>query len=170
MSLNLQNFNKLPSLIVFDLDYTLWPYWVDTHVDFPVSKKYDGKVYDRRGHNIKLYPEVLEVLELLSSSGMNLGIASRTGEISGANDLLRLFDIKKYFKYREIYPGNKTSHFSRFQSLSNIKYEDMLFFDDEMRNIHDISRLGVTCILVENGTSMSVLKEGLTNFCTNKKK
>lgn len=53
------------------------------------------------------------MLELLSSNGIDLGIASRTGEISGANDLLRMFDMKKYFKYREIYPGNKTAHFER---------------------------------------------------------
>ena len=32
----------LPNLIVFDLDYTLWPFWCDTHVTLPLKADKGG--------------------------------------------------------------------------------------------------------------------------------
>lgn len=37
-----------PRLVVFDLDYTLWPLWVDTHVDPPLKRtQHINQVVDR---------------------------------------------------------------------------------------------------------------------------
>ena len=42
----------------------------------------------------------------------------------------------------------------------------MLFFDDEYRNIVDISKIGVTCVHIDPdvGLDMAALREGLEQF------
>ncbi|KAL1789801.1 magnesium-dependent phosphatase 1 [Sigmodon hispidus] len=61
------------------IDYTLWPFWVDTHVDPPFHKSSDGTVRDRLVQDIRLYPEVPQVLDRLQSLGVPIAAASRTG-------------------------------------------------------------------------------------------
>ncbi|XP_046735343.1 magnesium-dependent phosphatase 1-like [Diprion similis] len=156
--------DKRPRVIVFDLDYTLWPFWVDTHVTPPFRKGKGDKVVDAQNHTIKYYPEVPEVLKELVKDGYELGVASRTTEIQGANQLLKLFGWDKYFTYKEIYPGCKVTHFSKIQKNSGINLADMLFFDDEDRNIKDLTKVGVKSILVRNGVNREVVQNGLQQF------
>lgn len=40
----------------------------------------------------------------------------------------------------------------------------MLFFDDESRNIYDITKLGVVSILVKNGVTMHVMEQGIQKY------
>ncbi|XP_004390574.2 magnesium-dependent phosphatase 1 [Trichechus manatus latirostris] len=155
---------RLPKLSVFDLDYTLWPFWVDTHVDPPCHSSGDGTVRDSRGRTIRLYPDVPEILERLLGLGVPVAAASRTGEIEGANQLLELFDLVRYFVHREIYPGSKVTHFQRLQQKTGVPFSQMIFFDDEKRNIVDVSKLGVTCVHVQNGMNLQTLTQGLETF------
>ncbi|CAL8136534.1 unnamed protein product [Orchesella dallaii] len=123
-----------------------------------------SKIVDSRGKSIKYYPEVPEALEYIQSLGIPMAIASRTGEIDGANQLLQLFKWNKYFQYKEIYPGCKITHFSRFQKATGLPYSSMMFFDDEERNIRDLSKEGVHCVFVRKGVTMKLLKDALQEF------
>lgn len=40
----------------------------------------------------------------------------------------------------------------------------MMFFDDEQRNIVDVSKLGVKCILVKDDLTHAVVENALKNF------
>jgi magnesium-dependent phosphatase 1 len=150
----------LPRMIVFDLDYTLWPFWVDTHVTPPIkaSPTHDS-AKDRFGESFAFYSDVPSILHSLRERGIKIGAASRTSAPDLGREMLRLLHIgdgegKKrkaieYFDYLEIYPGSKITHFVKLQKATGLRYEDMLFFDDESRN-RNVESLGVHMQLVSD--------------------
>ena len=112
----------------------------------------------------KPYPEVPGILKSLRENGIVLGVASRTPEIEGAKSLVETLGWNKYFSYKEIYPGSKVTHFDKLSKNSGIPYKDMLFFDDESRNITDLEKKGVVSILVHSGVNIKVIEQGLARF------
>lgn len=66
-----------------------------------------------------------------------------------------------YFDHLQIFPGNKTQHFTRIHQASGIPYEDMLFFDDEARNRNVQTELGVTFWLVRDGMTREEVDRGV---------
>ncbi|KAI5296168.1 hypothetical protein KEM52_005373 [Ascosphaera acerosa] len=170
----------LPELIVFDLDYTLWPFWVDTHVSGPIkAKDNNSRCVDRWGESYAFYPDVSSVLHACHTHGIPLGIASRTHAPELARDMLKQLHViptfsedspdvsgkttraLDYFKYLQIFPGEKTLHFDRIHDQSGIEFEDMLFFDDEARNRNVQRERGVTFCLVTNGVSRAEIDRGI---------
>ncbi|KAH8857490.1 Magnesium-dependent phosphatase 1 [Schistosoma japonicum] len=160
----LRRFPSLPKLIVFDLDFTLWPLWCDTHV-FPPFVHKNGTVYDTYEKRVDVYPDAQLILRMIRESPeIKLACASRTSAIDVAQQLLQALNWSHLFDYIEIYPGSKVAHFKKFHELSGIMYKDMVFFDDETRNIHEISQLGVHCHLVNDGITLSLLENALNKF------
>lgn len=90
-----------------------------------------------------------------------MALASRTGEPSWAVQLLKLFEIDHFFEYKEIFPGSKIAHFNNLQQQTGIPFSNMVFFDDEMRNIHDVGSLGVQAVFVEEGISGQMIETHL---------
>lgn len=73
---------RMPKLVCLDLDFNIWPLWVDTHVSVPLKRR--GKtdvneIYDRHGKKMAFYSDVPAILaELKERSDVQVAIASRT--------------------------------------------------------------------------------------------
>lgn len=160
-----------PRLIVFDLDRTLWPFGIDEFVYKPPYKRdaASGKIFDSERKPMSPYPEVTQAIELIAANEIEVGVASRTTYPDGAYSLINLFGWDNLIKYREIYPGSKTTHFNNLKNKTGIDLRDMVFFDDEQRNINDTRPLGLTAILVnpESGITLEVIRAGLEQFAKN---
>tara|TARA_R110002096_G_scaffold316010_13_gene510409 strand:+ start:4216 stop:4698 length:483 start_codon:yes stop_codon:yes gene_type:complete len=151
-----------PKLVVFDLDFTLWDCggkWIDC-TDWPFRQEQD-RVFDQSGNEFLLYAEVRELLDELQDADCRLALASRTTRPEWADWLLKAWDLDSWFAHQEIYPSSKIRHFEKLQADTNISFEEMIFFDDEERNIIEVAALGVTAVHVRNGLDRATFEEGL---------
>ncbi|TQS39247.1 hypothetical protein Golomagni_00231 [Golovinomyces magnicellulatus] len=61
----------LPKLIVFDLDYTLWPFWVGIHVVPPLeATSQPDLVHDNSGQDFAFYQDVPVILTAIEDCGV----------------------------------------------------------------------------------------------------
>ena len=156
---------SVPRLIVFDLDFTLWDCggtWCDC---LSPPFRFDGKrIEDRTGRHVRLYDDVHDILTHCDDHAITVALASRTEQPTWARQLLEHLDVTHRFAFSEIYPSSKLRHFAALQKDSGFAYEEMLFFDDEMRNIHEVGGLGVTSIFVRDGMTAELFHRSLEDF------
>lgn len=146
-------------LVVFDLDFTLWDaggVWCDCLR--PPFRKDAIRVVDRNNAHIRLYDDVHWAMDTLDHLGVEMAVASRTEQPSWARELLELLGIRHRFAWEEIYPSSKVRHFEALSQNSGYEYREMLFFDDERRNIVEVGAMGVKAIEVSNGFSRALLE------------
>lgn len=161
----LESSKKLPEIVVFDLDYTLWPFWCET------KTKWDEPV---------LYPDALAIIDavrsfvhvvshqlpvtVIRSKNLKVAAASRTPTPQIANvfldklggkvvSVMRLddmcLDLRQRFDSIALIPASSgwdhstaqkdTAHFPKIQRETGIEYTKMLFFDDEQQNIQKVN-------------------------------
>ncbi|KAG9440703.1 hypothetical protein H6P81_020868 [Aristolochia fimbriata] len=144
-------FQVLPRLVVFDLDYTLWPFYCECR---------------SRNEMPSLYPQAKGILYALKDKGIDVAIASRSPTPDIAKTFLNKLGIQSMFVAQEIFSSwsHKTEHFQRIHRRTGVPFNSMLFFDDEDRNTEAVAKMGVTSILVGNGVNLGALRTGLTNF------
>ncbi|XVE86864.1 hypothetical protein DITRI_Ditri18aG0069300 [Diplodiscus trichospermus] len=144
-------FQNLPRLVVFDLDYTLWPFYCECCEE-------DEMPF--------LYPHAKGILLALKEKGIDVAIASRSPTPEIAKTFLDKLGIRSMFVAEEIFSSwtHKTEHFQRIHRRTGVPFSSMLFFDDEERNIDAVSKMGVTSIYVGNGVNLRALRQGMSEF------
>ena len=172
-------------LAVFDLDFTVWkPEMYELHGPPKVKKvksSVDGqesrmKVTDRIGTEITIFDgasyALSKINELREKEGMDIqaAVASRTDEPGWAQicmDSLTVHDGKTLtacFDHVEIGFNDKKWHFKRLKENTGIDYEEMVFFDNEMRNINSVGQLGVKCVYTPDGMNREHWHQALELF------
>lgn len=131
-----------------------------------------AEIYLRWGESFALYREVPSILHCAKNlpQPILLSTASRTHAPDLANTLLKQLQVKpankraiEYFDYMQIFPGDKKQHFTKIQKASGVAYEEMLFFDDEVRN-RNVETLGVVMCLVRDGVSRAEVDRGIREW------
>ncbi|KAG1175929.1 hypothetical protein G6F36_011029 [Rhizopus arrhizus] len=155
---------RFPKLIVFDLDYTLWPEWIDCTYGPPYKYNEEtNSVIDKQKEELKLFEHTTRIISFIKSlPDTQIAIASRTHAPEWARKLLSLLRIPELdnitlleaIDYMEIYPSSKIKHFKALSEKSGIPCHEMLFFDDEQRN-REVAKLGVHFVLVDSRTGIT---------------
>ncbi|KAF8579147.1 magnesium-dependent phosphatase-1 [Ramaria rubella] len=168
---------RVPQLIAFDLDYTLWDFWIDTHITAPFKRNgsNDSDIFCSYGAAIEFYPHVSQIMNRIRTfKETTIAACSRTHAPALAREALSLISVPlpegsgsklaiEFFDQIEIYPGSKIKHFKQLHLKTGISYSEMLFYDDESRN-REVESLGVTFVLVRNGLDTKTFENGLKEW------
>ena len=173
---------SLPKVIVFDLDGTLWaPEMYELWGGgAPFAVKDGGKhLTDRRGEKVHLLGDSRALLEKLvadpavTNGHATLGLASTCDEPEWARECLNKFTLRQgketvtmgsVFHHHEIYKANKREHFKRIQKATGAAFDDMIFFDNQTNNCHDVGQLGVHCVYTPEGQTMAHWDRGVAEW------
>ena len=68
-----------------------------------------------------------------------------------------------FFDQHQIFPGDKKTHMTKLRDKTGIDFNEMLFFDDEVRN-KNVESLGVTFWLVRDGVTWAELERGIKEW------
>lgn len=180
--------NVNPSLLVFDCDYTIWPFDCDKDVFAPFTNSTWSGVYDYFGRPSNAYHDVAGIFGAIQDAGIPVAFLSRNPSAHSVRELLEalpclnkvgaveksLWNTMPSPDYFHAYSSSgigkgKDRHFTALQKVCGIPYADMVFFDDQVDNVKASSRMGVTSVyLKNNGLTVSAFIRGIEGWRRNR--
>ncbi|KAI5959643.1 uncharacterized protein KGF55_005287 [Candida pseudojiufengensis] len=166
---------RYPKAVVFDLDYTLWPCWCDTHIRMPLKSISSTEVIDKSGMKLSFYPDVESIILELKQNNVKIIGASRTATPDIAKKLLTYFKINgksaiTYFDALEWGQGSKTKHIKlaakQLKMLKELDEKEFVLFDDELRN-KDVGSINCFFIHIPDedlGLTRNIFDKGLQTW------
>ncbi|KAI5967372.1 hypothetical protein CANMA_003192 [Candida margitis] len=167
--------SKYPAAVVFDLDYTLWPCWCDTHITPPLKSISSSEIVDASGMRLAFYPQVESIIHELVANDVTVIGASRTATPQVAKKILSMLQIDgksaiHYFDALEWGQGSKTKHIKlaakQLGMASELEQGKFILFDDELRN-RDVSSINCHFVHVpdeSSGLTRNVFEKGLESY------
>jgi len=173
-----------PRMLVFDLDYTVWPFDCDKDVIAPFFwAPFTNMVVDRYGRPAMPYKDVQGIIAAAVDAGITIAYASRNPSAGPVEALLRAIPIRSqrhpevdslwaalsssdYFHaYSSGGAKGKTKHFAAIQAASGVAYEDMIFFDDFDDNLKPAREMGITSVKMDrHGLRWDDIETGLRRW------
>lgn len=173
-----------PSLLVFDCDWTLYPYDCDKDRLAPFSRTPWGEIRDAYYRPSDPYHSVPAIFGAIADAGIPVAFLSRNPSAGQVRNLLStipcktktsltpktLWDTMPSHDYFHAYSSNntpgKTRHFTAIKSITGLNFNTMLFFDDLPDNIKVAQRQGTTSVLLNNGLTLEAFLSGLETWRT----
>ncbi|XP_054290397.1 magnesium-dependent phosphatase 1-like [Macrosteles quadrilineatus] len=154
--------HKDHNMVIFVLDKTIWPFRVD-HLNESLAKLSEIKSSDLG--NLRIYPETHSCLDFLQNEGYILAAVYSCKVPNLAENLLDAFDLTRYFAYQVCSEKDKASSIVTLHTQSGVDFEDMLYFDYDLKENLGIFELNVTfCPIDDNGISMKAVERALKLF------
>jgi len=165
----------IPDLIVFDCDWTLYPYDCDKDRFGPFTYTPWGGVQDAIYRYSSPYAAVPSIFGAMIDAKIPTAFLSRNPSAKHVKQLLSvipcttkmssvkksLLDTMPYPQYFHAYSSNnvghgKDMHFAALQRFSGIPFKNMLFFDDMPDNIEAATKQGTASVLLKNRNGLTI--------------
>lgn len=181
----------VPKLVAFDLDGTIWSpdmymLWGGGSPFRVVSKT---ELRDRQNQKVQLLGISGEILDTIATARDTnaddqdaasstwpdpktiVAWVSCTDEPRWAEECMQKFRTPRNVPLVDrvdvqcIYKANKQTHFRDLQQqYPQIEFCDMLFFDNERSNIHEVQKLGVHSVYCPKGMTQQIWEQGLASW------